>query len=120
MIYLIWLLQKKSKADLSNHKPGNKLNQYKISQFNQIAGLYKSFYNSFFPNISKNKPIRNALEAFTNNNNTFSLISIAFYIFIPILTLNLGLLNIYTNVNLQKTIRLALELFFKSQKYGQL
>lgn len=70
--------------------------------------------------ISKDELAR---ESFTKNSNIFFSISVIFYIFIStpaqIFTSTSGLLSTYTDINLQKSIKLALKLFVKSQKYGQ-
>ena len=80
-----------------------------------MAGLY-IYYNPFFG--GKNK----LTEAFIKENSTFSHFSIVFWV--KTLTLTqayaLSLSKRYINKNLQKTTKLALELFIKGQKYGQL
>lgn len=72
---------------------------------------YFSLYNKDFLFVSKNKFSKKFPKAFTNNNNTFICIFIIFNIFILISIFILVLLGIYININLQKTIKLALKLF---------
>lgn len=78
--------------------------------------------NSTF--VSKDKLIRDILEAHTRNNGIFTLISIVFCAFTLALAqtpaLIPGLSSMYPNLNLQKATKLVLELFVKSQEYKQL
>lgn len=82
---------------------------------NLIAQLYKSFYNNFFLTINKDKLIENILKAFINNSSFFTLIFAAFYAFtLALVAVSvLDLSDIYININLQKAIKLILELFIK-------
>lgn len=67
-------------------------------------------YDSFF--INKDELIR---KIFTKNNSTLTLIFATSLIFIFFLTP--GLPNIYININLQKTFKLALKSFIKNQEH---
>lgn len=77
-----------------------------------MAGFYACYsfyYNSLL--TGKKKPIRNALGALINDSSSLTSISIAFYNFISIPTFALGLININIDINLLKTIKLALKIF---------
>lgn len=63
--------------------------------------------------INKNKLVR---RAYTKGNNTPTSILTFFYAQISLFTL--GPLDLYMDIDLQKTIRLVFELVVKSQKYG--
>lgn len=88
-----------------------------------MAGLY-IYYNLVF--IGKDELVG---KVFTKNSNTLILSPNIFQaqIFAPTQASaptqapapTSGLPNMCTNVDLQKTTRLALELFFKGQKYGK-
>lgn len=71
--------------------------------------------------ISKNEFTENTLRVFIKNNNTFTLILKAFYMFISIFSLIfiLSLPDIYIDIDLLKTTRLILGLLIKRPKYGQ-
>lgn len=79
------------------------------------------FYYNLLLN-GKNKLAENALKAFIKSNSIATLTLIIFYVFTYALdqALILSLPEIYINTNLQKTSKLALELFIKGQKYGKL
>lgn len=74
----------------------------------------------------KNKLAKNTVRAPTKNNSTFTSILAVFRALTPVLAQDpvlakvfiSGSLDIYTDENLQKTTRLALELFMKGQKYS--
>lgn len=63
-----------------------------------MTRLCKSLYNNLSFIVSKNESAKSFLRAFNNNSNFFTLISAAFCILN--LALILGLLDIYTNINL--------------------
>lgn len=67
--------------------------------------------------ISKDKFARNTLRAPINSNSIFFIIPVSFCAFI--FAFALGLSKLYTNVDLERAIKLALKLFIKGQKYSQ-
>ena len=81
------------------------------------------------PLIGKDKLTEDAPEAPTKNNGTLTPIFAIFYILTSMLaqiptsiqasTPASGPPDMYINIDLQKATKLALELFIKSQKYGQ-
>lgn len=87
---------------------------------NQMAKSYKNSYDIFFPIFSKNELIKNMLEIFIDNNNTFIFILTTFCIFIFVFILILDLSYMYIDMNLQRAIKLALKLFIKIWEYSHI
>lgn len=71
-----------------------------INLANQINKPYKSFYNNFFSNISKNKSVKKFPRAFINGNNFFTFTTAIFYILIFAFISALSMPGVYTNINL--------------------
>lgn len=92
----------------------------KTNLVNQMAGPCTHCNSS---SESKDRLAESILRAFTENNSTCILSLVVSRAQNPTpaqksaLTPTLDLPSIYTDVNLQKTTKLALELFFKGQKH---
>lgn len=68
--------------------------------------------------VYKDKFTVDTLRASTKGNSIFTLRLAIFCAFTPATTSALDLLDIYTNINLQKVTQLILELFIKNHKHS--
>lgn len=88
------------------------------------ARFYCSLCDILFVNSENNKLAGTSPRAFIKYSGSFFILSVFFCISTPVFSLVIILTSVFAiqksiNKNFQQAIKLALELFFQSQKLGQ-